>query len=69
MSAEKFYKEQGGIELDKFDKKAPKFDYYYMLDFAEEYNKKQLELFAEWLEYNGKYMTHKDQIKSFLKTN
>lgn len=39
---EEFYKELGGVEYDKFDKKADKFTYYDMIEFADEYNKRRL---------------------------
>lgn len=39
---EEFYKESGGVEYDKFDKKAPKFTYYDMIGFADAYHSKQL---------------------------
>ena len=39
---EEFYKEAGGIEYDKFDKKAEKFTYYDMIGFADAYHSKQL---------------------------
>jgi len=39
---EEFYKEAGGIEYDKFDKKADKFTYYDMMGFADAYHSKQL---------------------------
>lgn len=39
---EEFYKEAGGIEYDKFDKKADKFTYYDMIGFADAYYSKQL---------------------------
>lgn len=39
---EEFYKEAGGIEYDKFDKKADKFTYYDMIGFADAYHSKQL---------------------------
>ena len=39
---EEFYKEAGGVEYDKFDKKAPKFTYYDMIGFADSYHSKQL---------------------------
>jgi len=42
MTAEEFYKEAGGIEYDKFDKKAEKFTYYDMIGFADAYHSKQL---------------------------
>jgi len=44
MTAEEHYKEVVKLDMDKFDKKAPKFDYYDLLDFAESYYKKQLTL-------------------------
>jgi len=44
MTAEEFHKETVNLDLDKFDKKAPKFDYYDLIDFAESYHKKQLTL-------------------------
>ena len=44
MTAEEHYKEVVKLDMDKFDKKAPKFDYYDLLDFAESYHKKQLTL-------------------------
>ena len=39
---EEFYKEAGGVEYDKFDKKADKFTYYDMIGFADAYHSKQL---------------------------
>ena len=44
MTPEEHYKEVVKLDMDKFDKKAPKFDYYDLLDFAESYYKKQLTL-------------------------
>ena len=41
--AEKNYKKFGGVEYDKFDKKADKFTYYDMIGFADEHHKEQLE--------------------------
>lgn len=41
---EEFYKEAGGIEYDKFDKKANKFTYYDMIGFADAYHSKQLNI-------------------------
>ena len=41
---EEFYKEVGGIEYDKFDKKANKFTYYDMIGFADAYHSKQLNI-------------------------
>jgi hypothetical protein len=38
---EEFYKESGGVEYDKFDKKAEKFTYYDMIGFADAYYSKQ----------------------------
>lgn len=37
INAEDFYKKQNRPEFDKFDKKVPKFDYYDIIDFAEQY--------------------------------
>ena len=42
MTPEEYYKIKGYQVLDKFDKKAPRFDYYSLLDFADSYHKKQL---------------------------
>lgn len=42
MTAEEFYTKQGYPILDKFDKKAPKFDYYDFIDFAESHHKAKL---------------------------
>lgn len=44
MSTEEFYKKLGYPEMDKFDKKSPKFDYHTLLEFAEEYANEQLKL-------------------------
>ena len=44
MTPEEHYKEVVKLDMDKFDKKAPKFDYYDLLDFADSYYKKQLTL-------------------------
>lgn len=44
MTPEEYYKEVVKLDMDKFDKKAPKFDYYDLLDFADSYHKKQLTL-------------------------
>lgn len=41
---EEFYKDTGGVEYDKFDKKANKFTYYDMIGFADAYHSKQLNL-------------------------
>ena len=37
MTPEEYYKKRDYPTLDKFDKKAPKFDYYDLVDFAEQY--------------------------------
>lgn len=37
MNVEQFYIRRGYPQLDPFDKKVPKFDYYDMLSFAEAY--------------------------------
>ena len=42
MTPEEYYKEVVKLDMDKFDKKAHKFDYYDLLDFADSYYKKQL---------------------------
>lgn len=42
MTAEDFYKKEGHEELDKFDKKAPLFDYYFLMGFAENYHQAKL---------------------------
>jgi len=44
MTPEEHFKEVVKLDMDKFDKKAPKFDYYDLLDFAESYCKNQLNL-------------------------
>lgn len=44
MTPEEHYKDVVKLDMDKFDKKVPKFDYYDLLDFAESYYKKQLTL-------------------------
>jgi hypothetical protein len=44
MTPEEYYKEVVKLDMDKFDKKAPKFDYYDLIDFADSYHKKQLTL-------------------------
>jgi hypothetical protein len=44
MTPEEHYKEVVKSDMDKFNKKAPKFDYYDLLDFADSYYKKQLTL-------------------------
>jgi hypothetical protein len=44
MTPEEYYKEVVKLDMDKFDKKAPKFDYYDLIDFADSYHKKQLNL-------------------------
>ncbi|WP_296635978.1 hypothetical protein [Polaribacter sp.] len=44
MTPEEHYKEVVKLDIDKFDKKARKFDYYDLLDFAESYYKKKLTL-------------------------
>ena len=44
MTPEEHFKEVVKLDMDKFDKKAPKFDYYDLLDFAESYCKNQLTL-------------------------
>ena len=46
MTPEEYYKEVVKLDMDKFDKKAPKFDYYDLIDFADSYHKKQLALFG-----------------------
>lgn len=52
MKIEKFYKDQGYPELDKSDKKAPKFTYYNMLEFAEDYHAKNVVKFKmPWIKY------------------
>ena len=44
MNAEEYYRKKDYPILDKFDKKAPKFDYYDFIDFAESYHKAKLNL-------------------------
>lgn len=44
MTVEEFFKQCNSKELDKFDKKASKFTYYDLLEFAEQYHRKQLQL-------------------------
>lgn len=44
MTPEEHYKEVVKLDMDKFDKKTPKFDYYDLLNFADSYHKKQLTL-------------------------
>ena len=44
MTPEEHYEEVVKLDMDKFDKKMPKFDYYDLLDFADSYYKKQLTL-------------------------
>ena len=44
MNAEEYYRKKDYPILDKFDKKAPKFDYYDFIDFAESYYKAKLNL-------------------------
>jgi hypothetical protein len=39
---EEFYKEAGGVEYDKFDKKANKFSYYDIIGFASAYHSKHV---------------------------
>ena len=49
MTVEQFYEKQNYPKYDKHDRKAPKFTYYDMCDFAEEYRKskvKNLGLFS-----------------------
>ena len=67
---EEFYKETGGIEYDKFDKKAPKFTYYDMIGFADAYHSKQLiiadvsnrrELLLDFLTKHDKSLTERDR--------
>ena len=83
MTAEEFYKELRYTEYDKFDKKVPKFDYYDLTDFAEQYHTKQLKLsvvsqqrellngYEEWLEtidFKTDRMTKKRLIDIYLTT-
>ncbi len=42
MTAEEFYIKERCPEFDKHDKNVPKFDYYSLLDFAEEYHKHEI---------------------------
>jgi len=44
MTPEEHYKKIDYPTLDKFDKKAHKFDYYDLLDFAESYHQAKLKL-------------------------
>ena len=44
MTPEDYYKRENYPVLDKFDKKAPKFDYYDVIQFADEYHKEQLSI-------------------------
>lgn len=49
MTVEQFYEKQNYPKYDKHDRKSPKFTYYDMCDFAEEYRKskvKNLDLFS-----------------------
>jgi hypothetical protein len=44
MTPEEYYKEVVKLDMDKFDKKAAKFDYYDLIEFADSYRKKQLSI-------------------------
>jgi len=46
MTPEEYYKKRDYPTLDKFDKKAPKFDYYDLVDFAESYHQAKLKLLS-----------------------
>ena len=71
---EEFYKEAGGIEYDKFDKKADKFTYYDMIGFADAYHSKQLiiadvsncinEKLVNWLEVEYSREESIEQIRT-----
>ena len=39
MTPEEFYKKEAYAEYDKFDKSIAKFDYYFLMQFAEDYHK------------------------------
>jgi hypothetical protein len=81
MTPEEHYKEVVKLDMDKFDKKMPKFDYYDLLDFADSYYKKQLtltdvsqqrELLLAYEDYLNEYHTKEDRIKQvdkYLKAN
>lgn len=60
MTPEEHYKEVVKLDMDKFDKKAPKFDYYDLIEFADSYHKKQLTLtdVSICLERAKKYARH-----------
>ena len=42
---EKFYKKQDLPKLDWFDKRTPKFDYYELLEFAQDYAEQEIEMY------------------------
>lgn len=44
METEEFYKTKGFPELDKFDKAVSKFDYFTLIEFAEDYAKHIIEI-------------------------
>ena len=62
MTPEEYYKEVVKLDMDKFDKKAPKFDYYDLLDFADSYHKKQLTL----TDVVSSFITADDEGKYFI---
>lgn len=44
MTPEEYYTQENYPVMDRFDKKTGRFSYYDLLEFAEEYHKKQLSL-------------------------
>ena len=44
MNAEEYYKKEGYLEMDSFDKKMLQFNYYELIEFAEDYYKAKLDL-------------------------
>ena len=42
---EQFYNEQDLPKLDWFDKRTPKFDYYELLEFAQDYAEQEIEMY------------------------
>lgn len=63
MTTEEHYINRGYPTLDKFDKKAPKFDYYDLMDFAESYNQAKLEFMVMEEKNPSKQTCIEEQVK------
>lgn len=65
MKVEEFYKESGGVEYDKHDKRANHFTYFDMMGFASAYHSKQLNPLPikGWIEFTGNELLFNEMAK------